>query len=520
MPKVASFESFEMELSRLVGIFERSLAELKSSGYVEAQLRDDFLNPFFRSLGWDLENSAGLVQTKREVEIESRTEIGGRQKRADYLFRTDGHDRFVCQAKRYAWNKNLPLAILTDFEEFKIYIVGGKPHMDEPLAGLWKSWHFRELPLVAREIWDLLARDKIAAGSIEQLLESLPKTPPGKGKARQQWLIKPDRSRSLDVDFLNFLDEARRDLASDLIRHNEREDLLEGSQLNEAVQHILDRILFLRICEDRDIDTGVLLVSIVETWRRNFEKQEGVRAHQKPLELREEPPADYGYSGIRAPKGSLWRGIVRHFRALDRRPPSHVPYFNGNLFKPHFSEELIVSDDWLAGFVADLSDDESPYLFSYIPVEILGTIYERFLGKIVRPQGRGVTIEEKPDVRKAGGVYYTPRYIVEYIVAQTVGKLLAGRKPEDALKLRILDPACGSGSFLIRAFEEVCEHCQQWFTDHPDQRKKDWCWLEENAVHLTTKAKRRILRETIHGVDLDPQAVEVTELSLYLKMLE
>lgn len=251
MPKAASFEMFEKELTRLVGIFERSLAEFKSSGYVEAQLRDDFLNPFFHALGWDLQNSAGLIQTKREVEVESRTEIGGRQKRADYLFRTDGHDRFICeakkpaeelhsryafQAKRYAWNKGLPLAILSDFEEFKIYIVGSKPHMDEPLVGLWKSWHFRELPLIAQEVWNLLARDKIAAGSIEQLLESLPKTPMAKGKARQQWLIKPDRSRSLDVDFLNFLDEARRDLASDLIRHNDRTDLLEGSKLNEAVQ--------------------------------------------------------------------------------------------------------------------------------------------------------------------------------------------------------------------------------------------------------------------------------------------
>ena len=123
----------------------------------------------------------------------------------------------------------------------------------------------------------------------------------------------------------------------------------------------------------------------------------------------------------------------------------------------------MVGDDWLAGFVADLSDDESPYLFNYIPVEILGTIYERFLGKIVRPQGRGVTIEEKPEVRKAGGVYYTPRYIVEYIVAQTVEKLLRDAKPEATLKLHFLDPACGSGSFLLRVFEVVCEHWEQWF---------------------------------------------------------
>ena len=283
------------------------------------------------------------------------------------------------------------------------------------------------------------------------------------------------------------------------------------------------------------------------------------------MELREEPPAYHGGSGLRAPKGTLWHALVRHFRALDRRPPSHIPFFNGNLFKPHFSEELIVGDDWLADFLDCIGDEDSPYLFNYIPVEILGTIYERFLGKIVRPHGRGVTIEEKPEVRKAGGVYYTPRYIVEYIVSQTVGKLLAERKPEEALKLRLLDPACGSGSFLIRAFEVVCEHCQQWLTNElrkvlecasplalsdgvgadpkrqgaaalqnagapADASKaapaawlkkhRDWCWLEENAIHLTSKAKRRILRETIHGVDLDPQAVEVTQLSLYLKMLE
>ena len=142
------------------------------------------------------------------------------------------------------------------------------------------------------------------------------------------------------------------------------------------------------------------------------------------MELHDAPPANYGSDGIRAPKDSLWRHVVRHFRALDRRPPTHVPFFNGNLFKPHFTETLVIGDEWLAGFISELSDDESPYLFNVIAVEILGSVYERFLGKVVRPQGRGITIEEKPEVRKAGGVYYTPRYIVDYIVEQTAGKLL------------------------------------------------------------------------------------------------
>ncbi len=382
MPNETAFESFEKGLNRLVESFGQRLDELKQPGYAEAQLRDDFLNPFFRALGWDMENRAGLIQKEREVEIESATQIGGGRKRADYLFRTDKHDRFVCeakkpaeelhsryafQAKRYAWNKGVWMALLTDFEELKIYIVGGKPHIDEPHVGEWKSWHFRQYPLIARELWDLLARDKIADGSIDKALDALPNKAPGTGKACQQWLIKPDRTRALDTDFLEFLDETRRDLASDIYKNNDHEELAEGNKLTEYCQRIIDRILFLRICEDRDIDTGTTLQSIVETWRKNTGNDDtGRRAHQQPMELHDAPPADYGSSGIRAPKDSLWRGVVRHFRALDRRPPTHVPFFNGNLFKPHDSEKLIIGDEWLAGFISELSADESPYLFDAI----------------------------------------------------------------------------------------------------------------------------------------------------------
>ncbi len=560
MPSDTTFDSFEKELNRLVESFGKRLTELKRPGYAEAQLRDDFLNPFFRALGWDMENRAGLIQPEREVEIESATQIGGGRKRADYLFRTDKRDRFVCeakkpaeelhpryafQAKRYAWNKGVPVALLTDFEELKIYVVGGKPHIDEPGVGEWKSWHFLQYPQIARELWELLSRDKVAAGSIDQALDALPKKAAGKGKARQQWLIKPDRTRALDNAFLEFLDETRRELASDIYKNNSHEEL-EGNHLTEACQRIIDRILFLRICEDRDIDTGERLQSIVEKWRKNTASDDlGRHASQQPFNLRDAPPTDYGAQGIRASKNSLWRAIVRHFRALDRRPPTHVPFFNGNLFKPHFTEELVIGDEWLARFIGELSADESPYLFSEIPVEILGSVYERFLGKVVRPQGRGITIEEKPEVRKAGGVYYTPRYIVDYIVEQTAGKLLddiASEKETEGVKafatrtekLRILDPACGSGSFLIRAFERVCEHWQKRLTAQlpPRDEKAEraaWekkhrplCWVDAGTgdVHLTVALKRQILTQNIYGVDLDAAAVEVTQLSLYLKMLE
>ena len=587
MPTDASFQNFENELNRLVASFGCRLAELKGSDYNEAKLRDDFLNPFFRALGWDMENRAGLIQKEREVEIESATHIGGGRKRADYLFRADKRDRFVCeakkpaedlharyafQAKRYAWNKGVFVALRTDFEELKIYLVGGKPHLDEPHVGEWKHWNFRQYPLLAREIWDLLARENVAGGSIDRAIDALPRKATGTGKARQQWLIKPDRNRTLDNDFLEFLDETRRDLASDIYKNNDHGELLDGNKLTEACQRIIDRILFLRICEDRDIDTGVKLQTLVEKWRKNTGDETDGRRRRKEsqtsLELREEPPKDQSLV-TSAPTDSLWRRVVDHFRALDRRPPTHVPFFNGNLFKSHFTEKLIVSDEWLAGFIGELSDDESPYLFEVIPVEILGSVYERFLGKVVRPQGRGITIEEKPEVRKAGGVYYTPRYIVDYIVEQTAGKLLdeiaAGKSDESVKafaarteKLRFLDPACGSGSFLIRAFERVCEHWLRWLTtqlpakadaaasvewdkhiqkpvgariDAPRAKdpRTDWlarhrklCWLDEATadLHLTIQLKRLILTNNIYGVDLDSGAVEVTQLSLYLKMLE
>ena len=238
-----TFEQFEQELNRLVTAFGQRLAELKQPGYAEAQLRDDFLSPFFRALGWDMENRAGLIQAHREVVIERRTDSG----RADYFFRTNRRARFVCEAKRpaealpphahqaksYAWTIGVPLAVLTDFEELNIYIVGSEPKENEPLVGLWRTYHFRDYPARARELWDLLARDSVAGGVIERTVEALPKKPLKIGKG--QFVIRPDPTKSFDNTFLTLLDNQRRSLASDLLRHNENANW-EGTRLNEAVQ--------------------------------------------------------------------------------------------------------------------------------------------------------------------------------------------------------------------------------------------------------------------------------------------
>ncbi len=172
----------------------------------------------------------------------------------------------------------------------------------------------------------------------------------------------------------------------------------------------------------------------------------------------------------------------------------------------------------------------SPYHFGVLPVEILGTVYERFLGKVIRlTAGHQAKVEEKPEVRKAGGVYYTPAYIVDYIVEQTVGRHIKGRSPAQLAGLRngkqpfrVLDMACGSGSFLLGAYRRLLDHCLKWYVEHKPEGHRTAVYkvLHNGHWRLTIEEKKRILTTHVFGVDVDPQAVEVSKLSLLLKVLE
>ena len=264
-------------------------------------------------------------------------------------------------------------------------------------------------------------------------------------------------------------------------------------ELNYAVQMTIDRIVFLRICEDRGIEGENQLQELL--------KGEGV-----------------------------YERLCRLFRQADKR-------YNSGLF--HFSEEkgqssspddltlrLGIDDKVLKEIINGLYYP-SPYVFREIPADILGQVYERFLGKVIslKTGSRRATVTEKPEVRKAGGVYYTPTYIVEYIVRNTVGKLLEGKTPREVAGLKIVDPACGSGSFLLGAYQYLVDWHIQWYSGHEPE---SWAKGKSPAVYqaqgggwkLTTSEMKRILLNNIHGVDIDPQAVEVTKLSLSLKVLE
>ena len=204
--------------------------------------------------------------------------------------------------------------------------------------------------------------------------------------------------------------------------------------------------------------------------------------------------------------------------------------FSGEIFKPHLSEEIKVDSEILARIIKRLYPPQSPYRFDVIGVELLGSIYERYLGNTIRLTPKQVRVEEKPEVRKAGGVYYTPKYIVDYIVKNTVGKVIEGKTPKQIEKIRILDPACGSGSFLIGAFQYLIDYHIQGYLEHPEQEVRhahpSLDFMREvhtdpdGSKRLSVYRKARILRNNLFGVDIDPQAVEITMMSLYLKALE
>ena len=212
--------------------------------------------------------------------------------------------------------------------------------------------------------------------------------------------------------------------------------------------------------------------------------------------------------------------------------------YNAGLFKPEkWLIDLIIDDKVLISIIRGLYYPECPYEFSILPIEILGNIYEQFLGKTIKfrnvKDGHTAIIEEKPEVRKAGGVYYTPQYIVNYIVENTIGTLLNGRfkssvqnapMSPDEISALSMRSACGSGSFLVGAYQYLLNYHLDYWTNPKNLKKalkeEKIYQVSKDSYKLTIEEKQKILINNIYGVDIDPQAVEVTKLSLYLKLLE
>jgi adenine-specific DNA-methyltransferase len=460
-----------------------------SSEYQETHVREDFINKLFNMLGWERSDDP----SRQEMKLEKPEKKA--KGRADYAFSLAPHYqrvRFFVEAKRpqaniatqdncfqairYSWPKGLPIAVLTDFHYLYIIDSRFRPNISSADSRIVRKWHcsdYSDREKFAELYW-LLSREAVAQGRIEVFAET---QLPAPQSAVKQYSLFAGEAREFDDDFLQKLDDWRVSLASAFKRANVE---LTDEQLTETVQRTLDRIVFIRFLEDKGIEPD----QIIARFGQNN------KAH--------------------------WHDFVTVSRHLDQ-------VYNGIVFKPHtiIDDRNFHPDSTVFADICDeLTDDHSPYNFDSIPVEILGRIYERFLGKVVRAKRKTVEVVQKEDVRKAGGVFYTPDYIVAYMVDQSLGAQLKNKKPDEIIKLRTIDTACGSGSFLIGTFGYLLRVIAAYYQKHPKDAKKGVLEMRDGELHLSLGYKREILVSCIYGVDIDAQAVEVAQLSLYLKLME
>jgi len=432
----------KQQIQKLVEKYQRVAETGKIKSYNEAQTRNEFIEPLFEFLGWDMRN----LTTDNEVTTEENVSGG----RVDLAFRFNGIPALFLEAKamkvnldewkwaeqaiNYSWNKSVTWAILTDFESIKIFNAEIPPKSIS--QNLFIELNCRDFINRFDQLW-LLSKE-----SFEQKLLD---------KEAQKWgklTLRKQVGEKLFEDLMAW----RILLTKDFKKQNN----LTDEELDEGVQRILDRLIFIRTAEDRKIEPNVLL----------------------------------GIS--RGGKANAYKQLAKVFRDFDDG-------FNSKLFAPHYCEEWKASDKTIAEVIKGLYETKDGYRydFSVISADVLGGMYEQYLGYV---QGRK-SEEKQKSKRKSQGIYYTPKYIVEYLIKETLGEVLKKTKPKELAKIKVLDPACGSGSFLTAAYDKILET------------------LTKQNPQTSLFAKFDILKENIFGVDLDAQAIEIAQLNLLLKVL-
>lgn len=476
-------ETARARVVALVQSFRRNEADYLQQAYNETQVRTDFITPLLAAFGWDVCNKAGYPLGLREVIEEATVEIREERlsKKPDYELRLARQRKLFIEAKkpsvhidrkrdaafqtrRYGYSASLPIAVLTNFYQLAVYDCQSRPDLtDEAHVARILLVRYDEFEARFDELWPLFSREAVYSGDFDRRF-SIDVTRHG--------------AEQFDDFFLRQVRSWRERLAQDIHRNMPG---LSPEELTYAVQLFLLRIIFLRICEDREI-----------------ERYETLR-------------------GLASGSGSF-DALLAELRRADA-------FYNSGLFRLLDDARLGVriSDDVLSGIINELYYPQSPYTFAVIETEVLGEIYEQFLGEIITIDAHGaVEITSKPEVRESGGVVPTPRYIVDAIVQRTLGPRLVGKSPTDLRGFTVADICCGSGIFLLSVFEFLTDHYLAWYqaNDRAAQAGRRIYEAGTGLWRLTFEEKRRILLDHVRGVDIDANAVEVARFSLLLKLIE
>ncbi|MCK4491651.1 MAG: N-6 DNA methylase, partial [Candidatus Altiarchaeales archaeon] len=418
----------------------------------EEDVKGAIIDPLLRILGWD-------VNDPREVKKEARIE----GKRADYALKIDDDIKVIIEAKafsisldgsdsrgsyekqaiNYAYNQGIDWAILTNGETWRLYNAYWRTS-----SKLAFEINIGDFPKEIEKIV-LLTKDNVSGGRLEEYFRGRVKRP------------------HVDEEVTQVLLNARAALTESIIKLNEG---FTTDELRGGIQRMLDRLLFMKICEDRDIRKFGQLRSLVA--------------------MVESDPRD---------KTTLTYYLTTAFKQFR-------DVYDGELFDENVVDRLKVDNKTLMDIIETLY----VYDFSTINVDVLGRIYEDYLSNVLSKLEEGglewITDNRE---RKEHGQFYTPQYIVDYIV-DSVGI---------TKESRILDPACGSGAFLIKAYDRVKE---RYLEDEERQRgnRNNNNLLAYIPKEEITEMNKRILTENLYGVDLNPEAVELTKINLWLRSIQ
>ena len=449
----------KVKIKELIEKYEH-LSPSQIKGYLEANTRKDFILPLFQTLGWDVYNQSSYDEVTEEYQVSG--------KRVDYAFKIDGIIQFFLEAKslpenlydekwaeqafNYAWHKSIPWVILCDFEGLMVF--NAEWDIRNPENSCFINLTYKDYLTDFEKLW-WLSKDSFHNKILDNEAVKLGKKP------------KTIIDKQLAEDLVRW----RAMLLSEISSYYPKLDLKKS---DESVQRILDRLVFIRTVEDRGIENRILQPVV-----RNWQELKSIKV------------------------GVLINELTEIFKRFDKD-------YNSRLFKSHTCDSLTkVDDNIYVDIINELykTRQGTRYNFNDIPADIFGRIYEQYLGAI---QQKSATIKNN---RKSQGIYYTPRFVVEYITKNTIGDKLTESlsEPRD---IKILDPACGSGSFLIAVFKLLDDY---WRQIQISGQKNT---IKQNESFNNYLRRLPILKNNIYGVDLDTKAVEIAQLNLMLKVLE
>ena len=433
----------------------------------EEDVKKDFLMPLFAALGWDTENR----KVKDEVVAERHV---GNRKRVDYGFRLKSVTQFYLEAKNlkedlededtldqavnYSYLKGIPWAVVSNFQRTIVLEADSEAttSRDRIFLNLTQEKYLDQLADLA-----LLSRGSFEGGEIEEIAERHGRKP---------------RRKPVGEQLLLDLDRFRESLTKDILRLNREKVGSDEVRLDEAVQRILDRLLFMRAAEDR-----------------------GMEEHTLHALVRSED------------RSTLTSRLHKLFADYNRD-------YDSELFETALADQVRVDSDILDKVVRGLYSTAGrtvTYDFSVIGADILGEVYEQYLGLLLRKTQKRAELVDGGIHRKALGIYYTPTYIVQHIVEATLGEAL--RKADEAAVrgIRVVDPACGSGSFLLKAYDFI----ESWWRGNRGMDLAQTV-LTTDAGEVAFSRRSEIVQQNLFGVDLDPKAAEIARLNLLLRITE